>query len=132
MSTQLHNASRRVHWSRASASRLDWLQRNQACWLVGWLVGQAAVGTRRVLNTRIPMRLFTLQSRTTAQFVCYQLFFTRTAERDVAVLPDDGRVAGKAPRTRPHAARVATPVTGCRHAAVREHPAVPQRVRLLQ
>ena len=27
-STQLHDASRRVHWSRASASRLDWLQRN--------------------------------------------------------------------------------------------------------
>jgi len=42
--------TRRVHWSRASASRLDWLPRNRS------------VNAQRVLDTCIPMRgLFTLE-----------------------------------------------------------------------
>ena len=51
-----------------------------------------------------------------------------TAERDGAVLPDDIRIAGEAPRVRSDAARVAALVAGSGHVAVGEHPAVSQRV----
>ena len=54
--------------------------------------------------------------------------YIRTADRDGAVLPDDSRVAGEAPRSRSDSAGVAAVVAGSGHVAVGEHPAVPQRV----
>jgi len=55
VSTQLHDASRRVHWSRASASRLDWASFSET----------GTVGAQSVLNTCIPTRLYILYSSRT-------------------------------------------------------------------
>jgi len=55
---------------------------------------------------------------------------SRTAEGDGAVLPDDVRITGEAPRSVSDTAGVAAVVASSGYVSVREHPSVSQRVRV--